>query len=161
MDIANKVSFSGKFELYRKSVSEPEAHERDITELVDEDELKKAAYLGLNVVASILFPQEYATMAERSSSTVSFPGISSKDVLSDVLRQGAQRMRNILKEGDIEEAMRAAEAIGDDRLQRQSHGYVVPDSFTHGSSEQRARWFRRGLQTGDMRAGDTFNDPSL
>jgi predicted metalloprotease len=70
-------------------------------------------------------------------------------------------MRNILEEGDIEEAMRAAEAIGDDRLQRQAQGYVVPDSFTHGSSEQRARWFRRGLQTGDMRAGDTFNDPSL
>jgi predicted metalloprotease len=128
---------------------------------VDEVELKKAAYLGLNVVASIPFPQEYATMAERNSSTASFPGISSKDVLSDVLRQGAQRMRYILEEGDIEEAMRAAQAIGDDRMQRQSQCYVVLDSFTHGSSEQRARWFRRGLQTGDIRAGDTFNERSL
>jgi uncharacterized protein len=83
------------------------------------------------------------------------------DFFAGVWAHHAQRMRNILEEGDIEEAMRAAEAIGDDRLQRRSQGYVVPDSFTHGSSEQRARWFRRGLQTGDMRAGDTFNERSL
>jgi predicted metalloprotease len=83
------------------------------------------------------------------------------DFFAGVWAHHAQRMRNILEEGDIEEAMRAAEAIGDDRLQRQSQGYVVPDSFTHGSSEQRARWFRRGLQTGDIRAGDTFSERSL
>ena len=65
-------------------------------------------------------------------------------------------MRNILEQGDIEEALRAAEAIGDDRLQRQSQGYVVPDSFTHGSSAQRDRWFRRGFETRDIRQGDTF-----
>ena len=66
-----------------------------------------------------------------------------------------------IEEGDIEEAMEAASAIGDDRLQRESQGYVVPDSFTHGTSAQRVRWFRRGFQTGDMDQGDTFNAASL
>jgi predicted metalloprotease len=83
------------------------------------------------------------------------------DFFAGVWAHHAQRMRNILEQGDIEEAMRAAEAIGDDRLQRQSQGYVVPDAFTHGSSEQRARWFRRGFQTGDVEAGDTFSARSL
>jgi len=83
------------------------------------------------------------------------------DFLAGVWAHHAQQMRNILEEGDIEEAMRAAQAIGDDRLQRQAQGYVVPDSFTHGTSEQRARWFRRGFQTGDIRRGDTFSEESL
>lgn len=65
--------------------------------------------------------------------------------------------RGIVEPGDIEEALGAASAVGDDRLQRQSQGYVVPDSFTHGSSEQRIRWFRRGFETGDIRQGDTFS----
>ena len=69
--------------------------------------------------------------------------------------------RGIIETGDIEEALRAASAIGDDRLQKQSQGYVVPDSFTHGTSEQRARWFRRGFETGDIRQGDTFSARSL
>jgi uncharacterized protein len=78
------------------------------------------------------------------------------DFLAGVWAHHAHRMRNILEAGDIEEAMRAAEAIGDDRLQRRGQGYVVPDSFTHGTSAQRARWFRRGFETGDVRQGDTF-----
>ena len=69
--------------------------------------------------------------------------------------------RGLIEPGDIEKALRAASAIGDDRLQRQSQGYVVPDSFTHGTSEQRARWFRRGYETGDVRQGDTFGARSL
>ncbi|HEY1404746.1 MAG TPA: neutral zinc metallopeptidase [Pyrinomonadaceae bacterium] len=69
--------------------------------------------------------------------------------------------RGIIEPGDIEEALGAASAIGDDRLQRQGQGYVVPDSFTHGSSEQRVRWFRRGFETGDIRQGDTFNARNL
>lgn len=69
--------------------------------------------------------------------------------------------KQLLEVGDIEEAMSAAQAIGDDRLQRQSQGYVVPESFTHGTSEQRVYWFKKGYQTGDIRQGDTFNDPSL
>jgi predicted metalloprotease len=82
------------------------------------------------------------------------------DFLAGVWAHHAQRMRHILDPGDIEEALRAASAIGDDRLQRESQGYVVPDSFTHGTSEQRVRWFRRGLETGDIDQGDTFNaDP--
>ena len=61
----------------------------------------------------------------------------------------------------VSSALRAASAVGDDRLQREAQGYVVPDSFTHGTSEQRARWFRKGLETGDVRAGDTFNAGEL
>jgi uncharacterized protein len=72
----------------------------------------------------------------------------------------AQR-RGQLEPGDAEEALRAASAIGDDRLQMQSRGYVVPDSFTHGTSEQRARWFRQGFDSGDLRRCDTFNARGL
>ncbi len=66
-----------------------------------------------------------------------------------------------LEPGEVREALDAASAIGDDRLQRQSQGYVVPESFTHGSSEQRMRWFNRGFQGGDPEQCDTFNAPSL
>lgn len=83
------------------------------------------------------------------------------DFLAGVWAHHAQQARQILEEGDIEEGLRAAAAIGDDRLQMQSRGRVVPDSFTHGSSAQRVKWFRRGLETGDLRAGNTFgvDDP--
>ena len=67
----------------------------------------------------------------------------------------------LLEPGDVEEGLRAASAIGDDRLQRQSQRTVVPDSFTHGTSEQRLRWFRRGLESGDPSAGDTFSAEEL
>ncbi len=73
----------------------------------------------------------------------------------------AQRMKNILESGDIEEALNAAQAIGDDNIQKQSQGYIVPESFTHGTSAQRVYWFKKGFETGDMRQGDTFNDASL
>jgi hypothetical protein len=69
--------------------------------------------------------------------------------------------RGYLEEGDLEEAINAANAIGDDRLQKQSQGYVIPDSFTHGTSEQRMRWFKRGFQYGDLEHGDTFNTNDL
>lgn len=65
--------------------------------------------------------------------------------------------KGLLERGDFEEAMRAANAIGDDRMQMQAQGYVVPESFSHGTSEQRMRWFRRGFETGDLRQGDTFS----
>jgi predicted metalloprotease len=78
------------------------------------------------------------------------------DFLAGVWAHHAQK-RGVLEQGDVEEALGAASAIGDDRLQRESQGYVVPDSFTHGTSEQRIRWFRKGLETGDIRQGDTFN----
>jgi predicted metalloprotease len=70
-------------------------------------------------------------------------------------------MKDILEAGDIEEALNAANAIGDDRLQKQAQGYVVPESFTHGTSEQRMRWFRKGFETGDISQGNTFTARSL
>jgi predicted metalloprotease len=82
------------------------------------------------------------------------------DCLAGVWAHHADRARSILEEGDIEEALNAASAIGDDRLQRQSRGYVTPDSFTHGSSEQRVRWFRKGIHTGEIGQCNTFKaDP--
>jgi predicted metalloprotease len=83
------------------------------------------------------------------------------DFLAGVWARYADRVKHVVEAGDIEEAMRAASAIGDDRLQHSSRGFVVPDSFTHGTSEQRVRWFRRGYETGDLRQGDTFNAPDL
>lgn len=82
------------------------------------------------------------------------------DFLAGVWAHYAQQ-KGILEAGDIEEALGAASAVGDDRLQREGQGYVIPDSFTHGTSEQRIRWFRKGLETGDLRQGDTFSVRSL
>jgi len=82
------------------------------------------------------------------------------DFLAGVWAHHAQQ-KGILEAGDIEEALGAASAVGDDRLQREGQGYVIPDSFTHGTSEQRIRWFRKGLETGDLRQGDTFSVRSL
>jgi len=79
------------------------------------------------------------------------------DFLAGVWAHHAQRMKNILEEGDIEEALRAAHSVGDDHLQKQGQGYVVPDSFTHGTSEQRYHWLMKGIQTGDLNQGDTFS----
>ncbi len=75
------------------------------------------------------------------------------DFLAGVWARYTDRVKHVVEAGDIEEAMRAASAVGDDRLQSRSRGYVVPDSFTHGTSEQRARWFRRGYETGDLQPG--------
>ena len=79
------------------------------------------------------------------------------DFLAGVWAHHADKANNILERGDLEEAINAANAIGDDRLQKQAQGYVVPDSFTHGTSAQRMRWFTLGYETGDMNQGDTFN----
>ena len=78
------------------------------------------------------------------------------DFLAGVWAHHDQELNNILEAGDIEEALTAANAIGDDRLQKQSQGYVVPDAFTHGTSEQRMYWFKKGFDTGDIEQGDTF-----
>ena len=82
------------------------------------------------------------------------------DFLAGVWAHHAQ-LKGVIEPGDIDEALGAASAIGDDRIQRQQQGYVVPDSFTHGTSEQRIRWFRKGFETGDIRQGDTFNARTL
>jgi hypothetical protein len=82
------------------------------------------------------------------------------DFLAGVWAHHADRTKGILESGDIEEGLRAAAAIGDDTLQKRAQGYVVPDSFTHGTSAQRVRWFRKGLESGDLTQGDTFSVPS-
>ncbi len=83
------------------------------------------------------------------------------DFLAGIWANHAQKMKNILQPGDLEEALRAAGSIGDDTLQKQAQGYVVPDSFTHGTSAQRIKWFRKGFDTGDITQGDTFNSDDL
>jgi len=83
------------------------------------------------------------------------------DFLAGVWAHHADAMFNIIEAGDFDEAMNAASAIGDDRLQKQAQGYVVPDSFTHGTSAQRQRWFRKGYETGDINQGDTFSTTNL
>ncbi|MFD2611154.1 KPN_02809 family neutral zinc metallopeptidase [Paenibacillus gansuensis] len=82
------------------------------------------------------------------------------DYMAGVWANHAQSM-DLLEQGDLEEAVRAASAVGDDSIQKQSQGYVVPDSFTHGTSEQRMRWFKKGFQNGTIEGGDTFKARAL
>jgi hypothetical protein len=83
------------------------------------------------------------------------------DFMAGVWAHHAARTAGLLEAGDIEEAMNAASSVGDDRIMKQTQGYVVPDAFTHGTSEQRVRWFTKGYQTGDPNQGDTFNADRL
>ena len=83
------------------------------------------------------------------------------DCFAGVWARQADESRQILEAGDIEEALNAASAIGDDRIQRRTQGYVVPDAFTHGSAAQRVRWFKLGLELGNLEACDTFNADRL
>ncbi|GHA60275.1 flagellar biosynthesis protein FlgM [Pontibacter akesuensis] len=83
------------------------------------------------------------------------------DFYAGVWAHHTQKTKGFMETGDLEEALNAASAIGDDRLQKQSTGRVVPDSFTHGTSAQRVRWFRKGFETGDVSQGDTFNAAEL
>jgi hypothetical protein len=82
------------------------------------------------------------------------------DYFSGVWAHYAKRM-NVLEEGDLDEALNAASAVGDDRIQKNTQGYVVPESFTHGTSEQRKRWFDKGFRSGALKGGDTFNADNL
>ena len=83
------------------------------------------------------------------------------DCLAGVWAHSANEQRKILEEGDIEEGLNAAAQIGDDRIQKRTQGYVVPESFTHGSATQRAQWFRKGISTGDLSQCDTFARDSV
>lgn len=83
------------------------------------------------------------------------------DFYAGVWANHAQKLKNVIEPGDIDEALNAANAIGDDRLQKQSTGRVVPDAFTHGTSAQRMYWFKKGYETGDIKKGDTFNAADL
>ena len=93
---------------------------------------------------------------EREANALSVRLELQADCLAGVWAHHAQRARQILEAGDVEEALNAASAIGDDRLQQRSRGYVAPDSFTHGSAAQRVKWFRRGLGTGKIEQCNTF-----
>jgi hypothetical protein len=100
--------------------------------------------------------QARGRMNERDYNALSVRLELQADFYAGLWAHHAQRMNQVLEPGDIEEALGAASAIGDDRLQMQAEGRVVPDAFTHGTSEQRVRWFTRGFETGDIREGDTF-----
>ncbi|SFE52660.1 hypothetical protein SAMN05518672_10798 [Chitinophaga sp. CF118] len=83
------------------------------------------------------------------------------DFLAGVWAHHEQKMDDVLEAGDIEEALSAASAVGDDKLQKAAQGYVVPDAFTHGTSAQRMRWFKKGFESGNIKDGDTFNATDL
>jgi len=102
-----------------------------------------------------------ASSDRRGANAISVRVELQADCLAGIWAHHADRTKHIIEQGDVEAAMNAASAVGDDRLQRQSRGTVVPDSFTHGSSAQRVRWFKRGLESGDTRQCDTFaaNEP--
>jgi predicted metalloprotease len=102
-----------------------------------------------------------ARSSERDANAISVMTELQADCLSGVWARSAQEMFGSLEPGDVESAMDAAARIGDDALQRRSQGYVVPDSFTHGTSEQRQRWFMRGFETGAMESCDTFSAERL
>jgi predicted metalloprotease len=117
-------------------------------------------------VQNLLGISDKAHQAEQRGSEAEANAISVRvelqaDCYAGVWAFHANETRHILEAGDVEEALNAAQAIGDDRLQKQSTGQVVPDSFTHGTSEQRMRWLKRGLDAGDMNQCDTFKARTL
>jgi predicted metalloprotease len=111
----------------------------------------------LGISDDVHYQQSRASEAEANELSVRLE--LQADFFAGVWAHHAERNWQILEEGDVQEALNAATAIGDDRLQLKSRGFVVPESFTHGTSEQRSRWFLRGLKSGDMTAGDTFGVP--
>jgi len=98
--------------------------------------------------------QESASKAEGNQLQVKME--LQADCYAGVWAHNADRARHIIEQGDVEEALGAASAVGDDTIQRRTQGHVVPDSFTHGSAAQRMTWFKRGLETGSVPACDTF-----
>ena len=95
--------------------------------------------------------------SEKEGNTLSVRLELQADCLAGIWAHHAQRSRQLLESGDLEEALTAASAIGDDTLQTNARGYAVPDSFTHGTSAQRVQWFRTGMESGDLNACDTFS----
>jgi predicted metalloprotease len=117
-------------------------------------------------VQNLLGISDKVQRARESASTAKANALSVRmelqaDCLAGVWGNRADAAHQIIEPGEIEQALNAATAIGDDRLQQQSQGRIVPESFTHGSSEQRVRWFKRGMATGDLRQCDTFKAKTL
>ena len=102
-----------------------------------------------------------AKLGEAESNQLSVRQELQADCFAGLWAHHADRSRQVLEAGDLQEALTAAAAIGDDRLQKQSRGYVTPDSFTHGSSEQRVRWFKRGMKSGRISDCNSFESASL
>lgn len=100
--------------------------------------------------------REEQGMNEKEANRVSVSVELQADFYAGIWAHYDDEMKHVLEAGDIEEALSAASAVGDDHLQKQAQGYVVPDAFTHGTSEQRMYWFKKGYETGDMREGNTF-----
>jgi predicted metalloprotease len=121
--------------------------------------------VGHHVQALLGITERVAVMQQRTprreANALSVRVELQADCLAGVWAYHANESRQLLEEGDVEEGLRAAAAIGDDRLQRQTQGQVTPDSFTHGTSAQRSRWFKRGFDTGEMRRCDTFAASTL
>jgi predicted metalloprotease len=117
-------------------------------------------------VQTLLGISERTTAARQRASEAEANALSVRqelqaDCFAGIWAHNADRSRQLLEAGDIEEGLNAAAAIGDDRLQKQSQGYIAPESFTHGSSEQRVRWFKRGFEQGSVEACDTFATRNL
>jgi len=117
-------------------------------------------------IQNLLGTTDQMDKARRTVSQVQYNDLSVRlelqaDFLAGVCLHHAQRMKNFIEPGDIEDALRAAAAIGDDTLQKDSGRVARPESFTHGSSDQRLKWFRLGLETGDITQGDTFSAKTL
>ena len=113
--------------------------------------------LGITQKVTELQARASATERNRLSVMVELQA----DCLAGMWAHQAQKSRNILEAGDIEEGLNAASALGDDRIQKRTQGYVVPDGFTHGSSAQRVTWFNRGFEEGNFQACNTFNADGL
>lgn len=117
-------------------------------------------------VQQLLGIADQVTAAQQRASEAEANGLSVRmelqaDCLAGVWGNHANRTRQLLEPGDVEEGLRAAAAIGDDNLQKQAQGYAVPDSFTHGSADQRTRWFQRGMASGQLGACNTFQAKAL
>jgi hypothetical protein len=108
----------------------------------------------LGITEKVFRKQQQVSEAEANALSVRLE--LQADFLAGVWAHHAEKQFRMLEKGDIEEALNAAHAIGDDRIQQEAQGYVVPDSFTHGTSKQRMDWFYKGFTSGDMRQGDTF-----
>ncbi len=113
----------------------------------------------LGIATRVRIAQQRLSRAEANAQQVRME--LQADCFSGLWAHHAERARRVLEEGDIEEALNAATAIGDGRLQRQAQGRVVPDSFTHGTSTQRVGWFKRGLESGELKSCDTFGGGPL
>ena len=113
----------------------------------------------LGIADKVHTAQQRASKAEANALSVRME--LQADCLAGVWGKRTDTMKGVLEPGDLEAALTAASAIGDDRLQQQSQGRIVPESFTHGSSAQRVRWFKVGFETGDMNQCNTFKAAQL